>query len=37
MKSRKVVLINLFARRNRDIDIENELVDATGEGEDGMN
>ena len=37
MKSRKVVLINLFARRNRDIDIETELVDAAGEGEDGMN
>ena len=37
MKCRKTVLINLFARRNRDVDIENELVDAAGEGEDGMN
>ena len=37
MKSRKMVLINLFARRSRDVDIENELVDAAGEGEDGMN
>ena len=33
IKSRKMVLINLFAGQNRDTDIENRLMDIVGEGE----
>ena len=31
-----IVLINLFAGRNRDADLQNILVDTAGEGEGGM-
>ena len=31
MESRKMALMNLFAHRNRDADIENRLVDTAGE------
>ena len=33
----KMVLMNLFARQQWDIDIENGFVDIAGEGEVGMN
>ena len=35
MKSRKMVLMNLFAGKNEDADIENKLVDIAREGEGG--
>ena len=37
MESRKMVLMSLFAGRNRDRDIENRLVVTAGEGEGGTN
>ena len=37
MESRKMVLMSLFAGRNRDTDIENRLVVTAGEGEGGTN
>ena len=36
VKSRKLILINLFSCRNRDADIENRLVDTEGEVEVGQ-
>ena len=35
MESRKMILMNLFAGRNGDMDIENRPVDTGGEGESG--
>ena len=35
MKSRKLVLMNLFAGRNRDLQAKNGFVDTAGEGGDG--
>ena len=35
MESRKMILMNLFAGRNGDMDIENRPVDTVGEGESG--
>ena len=32
-----MVVMNLFAGKNRDTDIENRLVDTVGEGEGGTN
>ena len=32
-----MVLMNLFQGKNRDADIENELVNQAGEGEGGVN
>ena len=37
MESREMVPMNLSAGRNRDIDIENRLVDIAGERENGTN
>ena len=37
MESRKMVLMNLYARKNGDADIEKRFVDTVGEGESGMN
>ena len=37
MESRKMVLMNLFAGKNRDTDIENGLVNTAGEGNGGPN
>ena len=37
MKSRKMVLVNLFAGKYGGIDIENRLVDTVGEGKSGKN
>ena len=37
MGSSKMVVMNLFAGKNRDTDIENRLMDTVGEGEDGTN
>ena len=37
MKSRKMVLMNLFAGKNEDADSENKLADIAGEGEGGTN
>ena len=36
MESRKMVLMNLYARKNGDADIEKRFVDTVGEGESGM-
>jgi len=36
MGSRKTVLINLSAGRNRDADAENRAADTAAGGEDGM-
>ena len=36
MESRKIILMNLFARQE-ETDIENRCVDAAKEGEGGMN
>ena len=35
MESRKMILINLFAGRTRDADVENGLADTAEEGEGG--
>ena len=37
MESKKMILMNLFAGRNGNTDLENGLVDTVGEGENGMN
>ena len=37
MKSRKMVLMNLFAGKYGGTDIENRLVDTVGEGKSGKN
>ena len=37
MKSRKMLLMNLFAGRNRDLQANNGFVDTVGEEEGGMN
>ena len=37
MKSRKMVLMNLFASRNRDFQAKNGFVDTAGEEEGGIN
>ena len=37
MKSRKLVLMNLFAGRNRDLQAKNGFVDTVGEEVGGMN
>ena len=37
MKSRKIVLMSLFAENEGDTDIENGLVDKAEEGESGTN
>ena len=37
MESRKTVLMNLFARKKGDANIEKRLVDTVREGENGMN
>ena len=37
MKSRKMVLMNVFAGRNRDLQAENGCVNTVGEEEGGMN
>ena len=37
MESRKMVLMNLYARKTGDADIEKRFVDTVGEGESGMN
>ena len=37
MESRKMVLMNLFAGRNRDFQAKNGFVDTAGEEEGGIN
>ena len=37
MEYRKLVLMNLFASRNRDTERENRLMDTAGEAEGGTN
>ena len=37
MESRKIILMNLFAERNGNTDIENRLSDIEEEGEDRTN
>ena len=37
MESRKMVLMNPFARWNGDTDVENGRVDTVGEGDSRMN
>ena len=36
MEFRKMVMITLYAKRKRDIDVQNRLLDSVGEGEGGM-
>ena len=36
MEFRKIVMITLYAKRKRDTDVQNRLLDSVGEGEGGM-
>ena len=36
MEFRKMVMITLYARQQRDTDVQNSLLDSVGEGEGGM-
>ena len=36
MEFRKMVTITLYAKRKRDTDVQNRILDSVGEGEGGM-
>ena len=36
MEFRKMVTITLYAKRKRDTDVQNRLLDSVGDGEGGM-
>ena len=36
MEFRKMVMMTLYARQQKDIDVKNKLLDFVGEGEGGM-
>ena len=36
MEFRKMVMMTLYARQQRDTDLKNRLLDSVGEGEGGM-
>ena len=36
MEFKKMIMITLYAKRKRDIDVHNRLLDSVGEGEGGM-
>ena len=36
MEFRKMVMMTLYARQQRDTDVKNRLLDSVGEGEGGM-
>ena len=36
MEFRKMVIMTLYARQQRDIGVKNRLLDSVGEDEDGM-
>ena len=36
MEFKKMIMIILYAKRKRDIDVQNRLLDSVGEGEGGM-